>query len=825
MKVTQIPRQVVAGAAHKVVSLYQDYISADYNGERGAHCMYTPSCSAFMKEAVEQDGMVQGAFSGLMRLKRCSSDQYEERLKQFVVQLATTPPDQVGTRFAVEDQAALERLADVHQILGRMQSELKAGRASEAKALNEEWVKILKDELRVLVVEHPDHDPTAPPRFKIIHNRPWVQPDKKKLGPLAGAATATGSVVGGVLGGLTGLCAFGLVGASYGAFRGVNSGLGQNASLEASWTKRYGPSAEGSKLDKTLAGWHESMARAVGSLAASAVLGPAGFVAGLAVGLGKGLKLGAIEGWHGGRVLGRNLTRDLVDGQGESHRHPVGCGCGCQVETPTSVRESLPMVPMAASRPWTIVGHLDATASELEPMRTRQVIDFERNPHPDAHVVLQLRREGKDVESLKRSATFKIYALPALAVAAGAAAFGLFGLAGIPALLVGSQLAQGAAFSIYQGIKDRRTAGRVAEAHEEASWSGTRTYELAAGGVHTPGRNTIQTHTVERSSSTDAPSPEALSNLWVRSMKRYPSEHTAVLLEGHGLGYKRLAGMKMADVSKALELTHAQTGKKVDVLIMEACEMANLEALKDLGQHARYAVVSQDSLWEAGLPWTYILPRLGEIDKDPKTFGEMLVKRHGGNEVVPTLSLVDLEKLPALTASVEELAAIVQEKLPVVGEHFQQAAAQTRHFPREEKSTAPGWRGTLENLWLGLKRFVNFPGYGDLGSFLEKLQQGCPDAEVAQLAARCQALLQEAVVVNRNEASLGAASGLSIQMPDPIFFPGQYRKDTGMESWGGLIHSVRPWRTRVSSVTVEGLHTGLTAVAPVTRKYDLLNKI
>ncbi len=67
MNVSQIPRQVFGGAAKKAVNVYQDYISADYNGERGAHCMYTPSCSAFMKEAVEQEGILQGSVSGLMR--------------------------------------------------------------------------------------------------------------------------------------------------------------------------------------------------------------------------------------------------------------------------------------------------------------------------------------------------------------------------------------------------------------------------------------------------------------------------------------------------------------------------------------------------------------------------------------------------------------------------------------------------------------------------------------------------------------------------------------------------------------------------------------
>lgn len=825
MDVTRVPRQAFGGAARKAVSVYQDYISADYNGERGAHCMYTPSCSAFMKEAVEQEGILQGTMSGLMRLKRCSSQELEKRMQQFVMQLIMTPADQIGARFGVEDQGVLDKLGQVHGNLRQMQAEMAAGHADKAKEINEQWVHVLRDELRVLMEEHPDSDPSAPPRFKVIHNRPWVAPEKKELGPVARASTGLGSVAGGMVGGLVGLTTFGLVGMAYSGFRAGNAGLGQNANLEASWSKKYGASAQGSVLDRKIAGWHESLSKHVGGVAASVVLGPVGLIGGLAAGLLQGAVLGAREGWSGGSILGRNLTRDLVDGQGESHRHPAGCGCGCQSESRAAQEAGLPAVPMAPSKKWTLIGHLDATAAELEPMRTRQVVDFERFPNQDAHVVLQLRREGRDVETLKRSAALKTYLVPALSLAAGVAATSLFGLTGLPMLLIGGKLAQGAAFSIYHGLKDRRIAGRVAEAHQEGSWSGTRTYELAAGGVHTPARRSIQTPSVERSRNTAAPTPEELSNLWVRSMKRYPSEHTAILLEGHGLGYKRLAGMKMSEVTRALELTHDQTGKKVDLLVLEACEMANLEALKGLGEHARYAVVSQDSLWEAGLPWSYIMPRLGEIDKDPKTFGEMLVKRHGGNKVVPTLSLIDLEKLPALTETVEALAARVQEKMPVMREQFARAADETRHFPQPEHSETPGLQGKLENAWIALKRYVNAPGYGDLGSFLTRLAEGCPDAEVEQLAREALTRLQAAVVVNRTAPDLGEASGLSIQMPDPIMFPRQYVQDTGMENWGGLIHSVRPWRTRVANVTVEGLHTGLTTVAPFTRKYDLLNKL
>lgn len=439
MEVTRVPRQMFGGAAKKAVKVYQDYISAEYNGEKGAHCMYTPSCSAYMKEAVDQEGIVQGTLTGMMRLKRCSTQELARTLEGFVMQLATTPKDQIAARFETEDQAVLDKLEVVQGYLGKMQMSLMQGKQDEAKAINDQWVHMLRDELRVLKVEHPDTDPNAPPRFKIIHNRPWVAPERPELSLPAQALTSSAGVVGGLLGGAAGLAAFGVAGMAYGAYRATNAGLGQNGDLEASWTRKYGSSAaQGSVLDQKLAGWHEKLSARVGDVAASVVLGPLGFVAGLAAGLFAGGKLGASEGWQMGSILGRNLTRELVDGRGETHRHPAGCGCGCRVEGHKVDTPMLASTPVAAARPWTLIGHLDATSSDLEAMRTRQVIDFERAPHQDAHVVLQLRREGKDVESLKRSAAFKKFGVPALAAGVGAAATCLFGLSGLPAILLGA---------------------------------------------------------------------------------------------------------------------------------------------------------------------------------------------------------------------------------------------------------------------------------------------------------------------------------------------------------------------------------------------------
>lgn len=51
----------------KAISLYQYTISPLL----GMHCRYNPSCSEYMKEAIQYFGLVRGMKIGLTRLLRC----------------------------------------------------------------------------------------------------------------------------------------------------------------------------------------------------------------------------------------------------------------------------------------------------------------------------------------------------------------------------------------------------------------------------------------------------------------------------------------------------------------------------------------------------------------------------------------------------------------------------------------------------------------------------------------------------------------------------------------------------------------------------------
>ena len=52
--------------AIEILRFYKKYIS------RGSHCRFVPSCSIYMRQAVEKYGMTKGLWMGMGRILRCN---------------------------------------------------------------------------------------------------------------------------------------------------------------------------------------------------------------------------------------------------------------------------------------------------------------------------------------------------------------------------------------------------------------------------------------------------------------------------------------------------------------------------------------------------------------------------------------------------------------------------------------------------------------------------------------------------------------------------------------------------------------------------------
>lgn len=195
----------------------------------------------------------------------------------------------------------------------------------------------------------------------------------------------------------------------------------------------------------------------------------------------------------------------------------------------------------------------------------------------------------------------------------------------------------------------------------------------------------------EQGLNVDTSSAKTLTEFVVNTMKKFPSDHVALILNDHGGGWTGAMSdetngnlMSVPDIRVALEEAEKITGKKIDILGFDACLMADVQAAYEFKDNAKILLASEES--EAGPGWTYnemldpkkpsgaaqkhesMAEALGmlqksmekKIDVSPEEFAKLVVKvneNHQGD--ICTFSATDLEKMGPLAGSIDEFAKTV----------------------------------------------------------------------------------------------------------------------------------------------------------------------
>lgn len=176
----------------------------------------------------------------------------------------------------------------------------------------------------------------------------------------------------------------------------------------------------------------------------------------------------------------------------------------------------------------------------------------------------------------------------------------------------------------------------------------------------------------------DMSNPENLKEFIVDSVKKYPAQNVALILNDHGGGFTGAMEdksdgnfMSVPQIKKALTEAQKETGKKIDIIGFDACLMAEAEvadALKDVGH---YLLASEEN--EGGPGWDYkeILggKNLTEAiqqtqlrlnsneDVTPEEFAKTIIDINKQHSVdIPTFSAVDLTKMNTVKKATDELA-------------------------------------------------------------------------------------------------------------------------------------------------------------------------
>ncbi|MBN1936475.1 MAG: hypothetical protein JW934_17565 [Anaerolineae bacterium] len=314
---------------------------------------------------------------------------------------------------------------------------------------------------------------------------------------------------------------------------------------------------------------------------------------------------------------------------------------------------------------------------------------------------------------------------------------------------------------------------------------------------------------------------DTLVDFAIWAIENYPADKYVLILSDHGMGWpggwsdatatgrsgnlplQTILGdnLYLNELDQALAKIIAQSGiVQFEMIGMDACLMGHIEVMSALAPHARYAVLSQET--EPALGWAYAA-FLGELSNNPGLGGAQLgqaivdsyivddqrivddtaradlvgrgspmgslfgaaslpsaaqVARQMGQNI--TLTTVDLQALPELMSSLNELAVALQ------GDN-QRNVAQARSYAQS---------------------FTNIfgkdvpPAYIDLGNFAELVARS-GNGQVSDAVARLQAALQQVVIAEKHGARVAGATGVSIYFPNSQLYGSAA---AGPESYTGI---------------------------------------
>jgi hypothetical protein len=432
--------------------------------------------------------------------------------------------------------------------------------------------------------------------------------------------------------------------------------------------------------------------------------------------------------------------------------------------------------PQQQGAPVHIISHIDASEHIIEPFATGEMQQLENIKTQNGDKVevdaVVVRDTGNPYVKIGTGGAEGLVILaPSIAGWAisrkkhAAAALVIFGIGGAMSYgLAKSGLGIEALRNVASGVADLSSG--------EPVWNGTRVYHVE------PNSTTAIDSKMTGQTGALKPDAKAATDFIASQMKEYPKSTTVVHMVGHGLAYHASSGFDFKDYQKVLKDASEQAGRPIDLLVVESCLEGNVEAVISTMPSARYVIISEESI-AAGILPDLMKQSLNEMmaqqgndgqqaQIDAKQLGELIVKKGQQNKNLSTLALVDMEKVPALTKSVDQLGSLLAKETK---------AGRTSGIVDAVKGTPVYPAGNVEGdmgqkLGMGdLKTFAEniLRTYGDTSTGKGEINQeaaSSPQAQQVRDAAK-EVLdkLNEAVPAVTANGSYSGAGGLSIQLP------------------------------------------------------------
>ncbi len=232
-------------------------------------------------------------------------------------------------------------------------------------------------------------------------------------------------------------------------------------------------------------------------------------------------------------------------------------------------------------------------------------------------------------------------------------------------------------------------------------WTGTRLYEI----VHDPDGidgeiNSMPIAAAElgidpfgEEVELDLSDPAILDALLSFGDAQYAPEHLALVIWGHGTGY-RATGFDDTSGGDALftaELAAAIEGHHVDAIAFDTCFSASIEVAYELRRCAGIMIGSQDLIPADGWEYDDLLTRFAGSGQTPADFGDAAVESfqsNYGSFSSGTISVIDLGSIDSVNLALNELSDQLHASIP--DSSYRDDLRESLFYNVEDFYTTPG---------------------------------------------------------------------------------------------------------------------------------------
>ena len=200
-------------------------------------------------------------------------------------------------------------------------------------------------------------------------------------------------------------------------------------------------------------------------------------------------------------------------------------------------------------------------------------------------------------------------------------------------------------------------------------WTGSRVYHIKQGN---PKSRDIQSELIQDRGRESVRDPKTLQNFISWGMKNYPAKHYMVILSSHGAGYRGALMdrdgklMSTPQIRQALEGAEKETGKKVDVLTLEACQMGQMEVAYEMQDATEFMVASPSKMFSNALGYKTILGEIDKLQKEgkevsPESMAALIVEASEEfYDDAPTMTALDMKDMKAVTGNLSDFTKALQ---------------------------------------------------------------------------------------------------------------------------------------------------------------------